>query len=234
MTTTDEFVADAFRDLLEREGEAFRRLMTYYECAIMETETKLRVFDAEFGLQHDRNPIESICTRLKSPESTVEKLVRKGHPITVGSIEGNLNDMAGVRVVCTLPEDAYSLAESLTLQDDVTLIECRDYITNPKESGYRSLHLIVEIPIFLEREKRPVRVELQFRSIAQNFWASLDHQMRYKKGLDAEERAAVSQELKELSDAAAELDRRMQALRQRLFGDEDGQRIGCEGMADQR
>lgn len=201
------------------EAEAFKRLMTYHECAIMEVETKLKVFDAEFSLQHDRNPIESICSRLKSVESMVEKLERKGFPVTVDSVEQNLFDVAGVRVVCTLPEDVYSLADSLIAQDDVHLVERRDYIARPKESGYRSLHLIIQIPIFLEHEKRLVNVEVQLRSIAMNFWASLDHQLQYKKALTAEEEAAVTEELRSLSDAAADLDARMQRLRRYLFGE---------------
>ncbi len=210
---------DEFETMVERDEDAFRRLMTYYECAIMETKTKLEVFNAEFRLQHDRNPIESICSRLKSPESIAEKLARKGFPVSLESIERNLFDVAGVRVVCALPEDAYSLAQSLTAQDDVELISRRDYIAEPKQSGYRSLHIIVEIPIFLEREKRPMKVEVQLRSIAQNFWASLDHQLQYKKNLDPREEAAIVSELKELSDAAAELDERMQVLRHRIFED---------------
>ncbi len=137
---------DEFEAMLDREEEAFRRLMTYYQCAIMEVETKLRVFDAEFRLQHDRNPIESVCSRLKSQGSMAEKMARKGFPMSVESIERNLFDVAGVRVVCALPEDAYALAESLVGQDDVALVDRRDYIASPKESGYRSLHVIVEIP----------------------------------------------------------------------------------------
>lgn len=203
--------------MLEREGEAFKRLMTYYECAIMEVETKLRVFDAEFGLRNDRNPIEFICTRLKSEESLRDKMERKGLPFTVGSIEESLFDVAGVRVVCSLPEDAYSLADALAAQDDVEVLDRRDYMAEPKESGYRSLHLIIEIPIFLEHEKRLVKAEVQLRSIAQNFWASLNHQLKYKKGIDPAEEEAIVAELRQLSEDAAELDMRMQALRQRIF-----------------
>lgn len=212
MTAQNEFKA-----MLEREGEAFKRLMTYYECAIMEVETKLRVFDAEFGLRNDRNPIEFICTRLKSEESLRDKMERKGLPFTVGSIEESLFDVAGVRVVCSLPEDAYSLADALAAQDDVEVLDRRDYMAEPKESGYRSLHLIIEIPIFLEHEKRLVKAEVQLRSIAQNFWASLNHQLKYKKGIDPAEEEAIVAELRQLSEDAAELDMRMQALRQRIF-----------------
>lgn len=203
--------------MLDRDGEAFKRLMAYYECAIMEVETKLRVFDAEFGLRNDRNPIEFVRTRLKSAESLRDKMERKGIPISVESIEQNVFDVAGVRVVCSLPEDAYSLADALAAQDDVEVLDRRDYMASPKESGYRSLHLIISIPIFLEHEKRLVKAEVQLRSIAQNFWASLNHQLKYKKGIDPAEEEAIAGELKQLSDDAAELDMRMQALRQRIF-----------------
>ena len=213
--------SDEFSAMLERNFAPYRRLMTYYECAMMEVETKFRVLDAEFGLQHDRNPIESIKSRLKSTDSLAKKLVRKGFPVSVDSIEKNIYDVAGVRVVCTFPEDMFSLAESLLSQDDVRLIERRDYVASPKPSGYRSLHLIVEVPIFLEREKRCVKVEVQLRTISMNFWASLEHQLRYKKDLAEEDAAAVAAELADLADTAAELDRRMQALRNYLDDGEE-------------
>jgi putative GTP pyrophosphokinase len=182
----------------------------------MEVETKFKVLDAQYSLGHDRNPIESIKTRLKSTDSLAKKLARKGFPMTVESIEQNIFDVAGVRVVCTFPEDLYALAEAFLAQDDVELLECKDYIANPKKSGYRSLHLIVQTPIFLEHEKRLVKVEVQMRTISQNFWASLEHQLRYKKNLSEEDAADVASELYQLAEEAAELDWRMQALRYRL------------------
>ena len=210
--------SDEFAAMVERNVAPYRRLMTYYECAMMEVETKFRVLDAEYGLQHDRNPIESIKTRLKSTDSLAKKLVRKGFPMSVESVERNIFDVAGVRVVCTFPDDLYTLASALLAQDDVTLIERRDYVANPKESGYRSLHLIIETPIFLESEKRLVKVEVQLRTISMNFWASLEHQLRYKKDLGDEEAAAVAAELVRLAEDAADLDARMQALRNYLDG----------------
>lgn len=205
--------SDEFMEMVNRNIGPYQRLMTYYECAMMEVETKFRVLDAEYGLQHDRNPIESIKTRLKSTDSLAKKLARKGLPLSVESIEQNIYDVAGVRVVCTFPEDMFALADALLAQDDVVLIERRDYVNNPKPSGYRSLHLIIETPIYLEKEKRLVKVEVQLRTISMNFWASLEHQLRYKKGLDEKTAAAVSSELADLADAAAAMDMRMQALR---------------------
>ena len=142
----------------------------------MEVETKFNVLNEELSLQYDRNPIETIKTRLKSPESILEKLHRKNHPVTVDSIEQNLNDIAGVRVICAFPSDIYQLEEAFLKQDDIRLVERKDYIANPKSNGYRSLHLIVEIPIFLHDHKRLMRVE-QFRTISMDWWASLEHKI---------------------------------------------------------
>ena len=183
----------------------------------MEVETKFRVLDAEFGLQHDRNPIESIKSRLKSTDSLAKKLARKGFPMSVDSIEQNIYDVAGVRVVCTFPEDMFSLAESLLSQDDVILIERRDYVASPKPSGYRSLHLIIEVPIFLEREKRSVKVEVQLRTISMNFWASLEHQLRYKKGIEElPGYEDISEELYRSAQAVIEMDNEMQQIKNKI------------------
>ena len=132
----------------------YRELMAYYRCAMMEVETKFDVLNEELSLLYDRNPIESIKSRLKSPESIMDKAARKGIPLTVSAIEENLNDIAGIRVICSFPSDIYMLADALLRQDDVTLVEKKDYIANPKPNGYRSLHLIVETPIFLHNQTR--------------------------------------------------------------------------------
>ena len=188
------------------------RLMAYYRCAMMEIETKFNVLNEEFSLQHDRNPISSIKTRLKSMTSIQEKLERRGLPMSLSSIEENLNDIAGVRVICSFPEDVQTLADALLKQDDIRLIERKDYIAHPKANGYRSLHLIVSVPIFLENEKRIMKVEIQLRTIAMDFWASLEHQLRYKKDFEFTE--AMAAELSECARLSAELDARMDALRQ--------------------
>lgn len=204
---------DALEDDLVREQlQSFAKLMAYYRCAMMEIETKLNVLNQEFSLQYDRNPISSIKTRLKTPASIREKLDRRGIDVTVENIEACLNDVAGVRVVCAFPEDVRTLAKALLKQDDVELIEKKDYILNPKENGYRSLHLIVAVPIYLAHEKRKMRVELQLRTIAMDFWASLEHQLRYKK--DVEFTEEMAKELKFCADLSAELDRRMDHLRE--------------------
>ena len=194
--------------------QSFSKLMAYYRCAMMEIETKLNVLNVEYSLRYDRNPISSIKTRLKSPVSIREKLTRRGIPVTVENIEETLNDVAGVRVVCSFPEDVNTIATALLKQDDVELIEKKDYILNPKPNGYRSLHLIVAVPIYLAHEKRIMRVEVQLRTIAMDFWASLEHQLRYKKDVNFTEEMA--KELKFCADLSAELDRRMDNLREQV------------------
>ena len=200
------------KTLMQNYAMPYRELMSYYRCAMMEVETKFNVLNEELSLQYDRNPIETIKTRLKSPESILEKLHRKNHPVTVDSIEQNLNDIAGVRVICAFPSDIYQLEEAFLKQDDIRLVERKDYIANPKSNGYRSLHLIVEIPIFLHDHKRLMRVEVQFRTISMDWWASLEHKIRYKKGL--QESDHVDQELFECAKMSAELDSRMEKLQQ--------------------
>ena len=204
------------KTLMQNYALPYRELMSYYRCAMMEVETKFNVLNEELSLQYDRNPIETIKTRLKSPESILEKLHRKNHPVTVDSIEQNLNDIAGVRVICAFPSDIYQLEEAFLKQDDIRLVERKDYIANPKSNGYRSLHLIVEIPIFLHDHKRLMRVEVQFRTISMDWWASLEHKIRYKKGL--QESDHVDQELFECAQMSAELDSRMEKL-QHFVGD---------------
>ena len=200
-------------ELLE-EAKPFINLMMQYKCAIMEVETKFRVLDAEFSLEYNRNPFESIKSRLKSPLSIYEKLRRKGYPVTVENIEKHLNDVAGIRVICSFPDDIYRLADLISKQDDIEVLGRKDYIKNPKPNGYRSLHLILGIPIFLSREKKFMRVEVQFRTIAMDFWASLEHKLKYKKDIaDGEDIAA---QLKNCSDFIEALDYQMQGIRDRI------------------
>ncbi len=197
----------------EKKGLDAQRFMTYYKCAMREIETKLYVLNEEYSLQHDRNPINSIKTRLKSVPSIIEKLQRKDAEISLTAIEQYLNDVAGVRVVCSFVQDVYTIADALLLQDDITLVEKKDYIKYPKGNGYRSLHLIVEVPIFLEKEKKNIRVEIQLRTIAMDCWASLEHQLRYKKELEYS--TEMQSELLECARLSVELDSRMNALRNR-------------------
>ena len=211
---------------LDKGAMPYRELMAYYRCAMMEVETKFNVLNQEFSVQYDRNPIESIKSRIKEPLSIADKLIRNQKPITIESLEENLNDVAGVRVICSFLDDIYMLAGCLLKQDDVKLVKYKDYIKNPKESGYRSLHLIVEVPIFLAHKKKLMKVEIQLRTIAMDFWASLEHKLKYKK--DAPEDGALSRELKECADMSAKLDERMEAIRKSVIGDEWERTITCD------
>ena len=168
----------------------------------------------EYSLRYDRNPINGIKSRLKSLDSIKEKLERKGLPFQWKTIEEHILDVAGIRVVCSFVDDVYLLADALLKQDDISLIEKKDYIANPKENGYRSLHLIVAVPIYLEHEKRVMPVEIQLRTIAMDFWASLEHQLRYKKDFDYTD--DMAKELQDCAVLSAQLDARMDSLRQRV------------------
>jgi len=215
-TNKDERLRKEIPEFMVEQLEDFKRLMCYYRCAIMEVETKFNVLNAQFSLEQERNHIETIKSRLKKPESIIEKLVRKEYPISVDSIEENLNDVAGVRVICPFIHDIYILSECLLAQDDIRLIEMKDYIKNPKENGYRSLHLIVEVPIFLRDEKRLMKVEVQLRTIAMDFWASLEHKLRYKKNLTEELSGMLSEELKQCAETSAGLDLRMGLVKETI------------------
>ena len=207
---------DELLDMIRENSIPYQRLLSYYRCAMMEIETKFRVLDDQFSLKYDRNPIESIKTRLKTPESLIKKLRKRDLPVTIKSVEENICDVAGIRVICSFPEDIYTLADCLLKQDDITLIEIKDYIKNPKPSGYRSLHLIVEVPIFLENEKKLVKAEVQLRTIAMDFWASLDHKLRYKKNISPAEAAEISASLKECAEKIADLDCQMEKIKNRI------------------
>ena len=214
----DEFVrnsllSDEFLEMLEKNKKPMDLLMSYYKCALMEIETKFKVLNQEYSLQYDKNPIESIKTRVKSYDSLLRKIRKKDIPLTLDSIEKNITDIAGVRVICSFPDDIYEIAESFLKQDDITLIEKKDYIQNPKPSGYRSLHLIVQVPIFLQNTKKLVTVEVQLRTIAMDFWASLEHKMRYKKNISPDQVKFLQDELSDCARQSAALDERMQNIR---------------------
>lgn len=200
-------------DTLEEKTLPFRQMMSYYNCALMEVETKFRVLDEQFSLYYDRNPIESIHTRIKSQQSILKKLQKKQIPFSLQNIEDNIFDIAGVRIVCSFVDDIYNLCDSFLRQDDIRLIEKKDYIQNPKPNGYRSLHLIIEIPIFLADEKKWIKVEVQFRTIAMDFWASLEHKIRYKKDLPEDRLHEIDQELYDCAMICKQLDEKMHHIK---------------------
>ena len=213
----DNFLTnEKFLDRISRHLEPIEQMNAYYRCAIMEIETKFKVLSEQFSLKYDRNPIETIKSRLKSQDSILKKMNRKGIPVSIEAMEREIDDIAGVRVICSFVEDVYMLADCLLQQDDITLLKKKDYIKHPKDSGYRSLHLIVQVPIFLQNEKRPMKVEVQIRTLAMDLWASQEHKLRYKKQIPEEEEEAISQELAECAQILASVDIRMQGLRTKL------------------
>ncbi|MCM1542598.1 MAG: GTP pyrophosphokinase family protein [Blautia sp.] len=195
-------------------AKPFNTLMMEYRAVIMEVETKLKVLNDMFSEEYKRNPFESIKSRLKTPESIYKKLEKKGYAFTIENIRSYVADVAGLRVICSFPDDIYRLAEMLTRQDDIILLKKKDYIESPKPNGYRSLHLILSVPIFLADEKKFMKVEVQFRTIAMDFWASLEHKLKYKKDIDNTDE--IEQQLRVCADSIEALDYRMQELRDRI------------------
>lgn len=206
-------------EIFIRNTKKFGNLMMMYRCAVREIQTKLEVLDDEFSNKYNRNPIAFIKTRIKKPMSIYQKLLRMGYEFTEENIREQLNDVAGIRVICPFIDDIYTIARLLTEQDDIRIIQVKDYIRNPKPNGYRSYHLIVEIPVFFSDGKTPMRAEIQIRTIGMDFWASLEHQLRYKKNLDKiDGYEAISDELQKCSHAIIETDNHMQAIKD-MIGD---------------
>ena len=204
-------LSDEFLDLIQRNKKPFDLLMCYYECAIMEVETKFKVLNQEHSLEYDRNPIESIKTRVKSYESILKKIRKKDIPITMEAIEENIKDIAGVRVICSFQDDVYRVAGAIKKLPGYELVKEKNYITKPKSSGYRSIHLIL----------RPTKtrsnikcIEVQVRSAAMNYWAILEHQLCYKNEKKGAER--IRKELKECAIDIAKIDKKMLKLRKEI------------------
>lgn len=214
-TYVDEYSKIVVPELFFKEAERFEETMLYNKCAIKEIQTKLEILNDELALISKRTPIESISSRLKEPKSIIEKLIRNNWPITVDSMEEHLNDVAGVRVVCSFIEDIYAVADMFVKQDDIRVLRRKDYIKNPKDNGYRSLHLIVEVPIFLSNKVLNRVVEVQIRTIAMDFWASLEHQVKYKKGIpDADK---IVSELADCAEIISQTDSKMQDIYHKIL-----------------
>lgn len=212
--SVDEYLA-----ALHAEFDPASDLLTDYECAVMEVETKFNVLNKRLSIQGEHNPIESVRSRVKGFDSIIRKLEKLNVPITPESVEKNLKDVAGVRVICSFVDDIYKIEECLLAQEDVTLVTRKDYIQNPKPSGYRSLHLIISTPIYKETGKKDMFVEIQLRTIAMDFWASLEHKLRYKKDLDPKTAEELAQELEACAEISAKLDERMLRIRDRISAD---------------
>ena len=188
------------------------RVTHLYRSALKVAVTQMEILDEEFARMYDHSPIHHIEYRIKSLDSIVDKLKRRGFEVSIDNIYAHIQDLAGIRVICNYLDDIYYLRSLLTRFESFEVIREVDYIKNPKPSGYRSLHLIVETPIFLHDQKRLMKVEVQFRTMAMDWWASVEHKLRYKKPAAPEE---VNSELKECAEISADLDKRLEKLRQR-------------------
>ena len=211
--------------------QQYREMMQLYSAAVREVRTKVEILDEEFRTRYARNPIHHIDSRLKSPQSMMKKLARKGLPQTLEAAEANLYDIAGVRIVCNYLDDIYHIADLLQRQRDVELVKRRDYIESPKESGYRSLHLVIRIPVFLSSHTELVPVEIQIRTIAMDFWASLEHQLRYKSNHETTQQ--LRRRLQHCAEASAALDREMQDIYREINGYSAGDAQPVQAEADE-
>lgn len=209
-------------DLMEQmkmmmiQSHQFQEMEMMYSCAIREVRTKAEVLNDEMKVRYHRNPISNITSRVKKPESIIYKLHKKGLPLTVEAVMANLSDVAGVRIICEFIDDIYTIASWLAMQDDLRVIKIKDYIKNPKPNGYRSYHMIVEIPVFFSKGKTPMRVEIQIRTMAMDFWASLDHELKYKKDINPEDEEIIATELLACAERISETDMIMQQIRMKL------------------
>ncbi len=201
ITNTDEFYKMAFQ---------FQKIMMIYESAIKQIETKLDILNKESKVNRKRNPIETVKTRIKTPDSIATKLEKKHLPVTFDSMMNNLNDIAGVRVICPYISDIYTVRDMLLKQPDISLVKENDYISEPKESGYRSLHIVIEIPVYLSKTSHNARVEIQLRTIAMDFWASLEHELHYKTSAKVPD--SVRRELYRVAETIAMTDKEMEEI----------------------
>jgi len=190
------------------------RFMMSYKFALEEMNTKINILKQEFKYIHDYNPIEHVNSRLKSPESIIKKVQRKGGDLSLMSIREHIRDIAGIRITCSFISDIYKISEMLKKQKDIKVIECKDYIKNPKPNGYQSLHLILQIPIFMSDREEQVYVEIQIRTIAMDFWASLEHKIYYK--FEKEIPQKIKDDLKEAALSAARLDKKMESIHKEM------------------
>lgn len=197
-----------------RVAEDLRRFFIYYQFGIQEVSTKIDILRQEFEKMHEYSPIEHVRTRLKTPESLLVKALDRGIPLDVDSIRASILDIAGIRISCSFISDVYWMAEMLSRQPDLEVLKTKDYVANPKPNGYRSLHLIVQVPVFLSRHTEHIPVELQIRTTAMDFWAGMEHKLSYKYAADLPPHLAA--EIEDAARVAADLDERMDRLREEI------------------
>lgn len=194
--------------------DEWKRMQLIYNAALKEVNTKLEILNSEFQMAHRYNPIEHITARIKSPDSIAKKLRHQGRALTVENIVRYINDVAGIRIICSFTSDIYQISDLIRKQSDVKVLKIKDYIANPKSNGYTSYHMIVTVPIFLSDMTIDTKVEIQIRTIAMDFWASLEHKMYYKFEGNAPEN--IRRELKECADLVGFLDRKMLAINEEI------------------
>lgn len=209
-----EMIVEELEPLANME-KRFEEMMMIHQAAIREVRTKLEVLNDEFQVRSQRNPIRYIKHRIKKPASIIEKMYRRGFELSLDSMIQNLNDIAGVRVVCGYGSDIYDIANMLKKQDDVKVLLEKDYIKHPKPNGYRSLHLVIEVPVFFSDRKQFVKVEVQIRTMAMDFWASLEHQLHYKHSGEGHEE--IVDELRECAEIIHMTDNKMQRIYDRIM-----------------
>ena len=195
-------------------AKQLQTMLMMYSCAIREFKTKVEVLNDELSTRNQRNPIEFIKSRVKTPTSIYNKLKRKGFDISLDAVRNQLFDVAGVRIICSFVDDIYKIADMIVKQDDIKVLEVKDYIKNPKPNGYRSLHMICQIPVFFSDRKELLSVEVQIRTIAMDFWATLEHDLRYKKELPLVQ--DIQDELHECAEAIAMTDNKMMEIRDKI------------------
>ena len=201
----------------ESQIETWQEVILVYNAALKQINTKLEILNDEFQHVHQYNPIEHIKSRIKTSESIVKKLRRHGYESTIENMVKYVNDIAGIRVICSFTSDIYRIAEMIRLQNDIHVIAVKDYIRLPKASGYKSYHMLVTVPVFLSDRTVDVKVEIQIRTVAMDFWASLEHKLRYKKNIPAEQEKLIQEELYDCSIQSAEQDKRMQDIRNMII-----------------
>lgn len=194
----------------EMSGSEYKKAMFLYSGALKEMNTKIQIINGEFALNHKTNPIEHVKSRLKTTDSIVAKLIRRGYEPTFDNALKYIDDIAGIRIICAFTKDIYSLVDIINSQSDITVLKVKDYIKKPKENGYRSYHMIVDVPIYMSSEKTSARVEIQIRTIAMDFWASLEHKMRYKFESAVPEN--LNFDLLECAEIVSYLDEKMMSL----------------------
>ncbi len=195
--------------------DSWKEVNLIYNAALKQVETKLEILNEEFQHVHQYNPIEHIKARIKSPESIVKKLKRHGYESTIDNMVKHVNDIAGIRVICSFTSDIYAIAEMIRVQKDIQVIATKDYITYPKTSGYRSYHMIVTVPVYLSDRIVDTRVEIQIRTVAMDFWASLEHKIHYKLEGDAPD--YIKNELIDCARMVADLDAKMLSLNEQIL-----------------